>query len=96
MRGTEARGSIDQFIRPALFHRPIFYASVHAFFILVPGFALLLFGERKALILPESVIELIFPFSVFSWEKSIVAALISWLPHPERIVTTGFDLPLFK
>lgn len=61
--------------------RGILYSSAIAFLVFVPGTALILFGQGSALILPSSVIEFAYPYSIPWPEQSLLTT-----------VTAKFDL----
>lgn len=67
------------------------YSSANAFLMVVPGVALLMFGEGKTLMLPESIIDFVFPFALLPPEKMLLVALTEKFKVLGEITFADFD-----
>jgi len=67
------------------------YSFANAMLMIVPGTALLVFGEGKTLILPEPVIDFLFPFAVPLPERMLFVVLAEKFSTFAHITFADFD-----
>jgi hypothetical protein len=66
------------------------FCVANLFLWIVPGLTLLLLGPVRGTILPGSIVESIYPFTVFPFEKLFVVDLLNWIMGTP-IILAPFD-----
>ncbi len=74
---------------------PALYGNAIGLIALVPGCILTVLRGSEILLLPRSIIELIFPLSVLPFESVLIATLLEWNPRLGVLATDGDQPGIF-
>lgn len=79
----------------SIIRKPALYGNAIGFIALVPGCILVALRGNEALLLPRSIIELIFPLTVLPFEPALISILLEWNPRLGVLATNGAQPSIF-